>query len=146
MLKSRIVIWLEFVLVVIPTTMGAAYVLSIAARILMNLGMAYSYRDFLLLLVPFGVVYGIVAIWAMFIAIIRRKPVSRFVIYGFGAGVAFVLITAALGLDTRTFPWWFLPVMIFLNFGTPYILVGCHWLYVLHKSGWLNDSLQPTRR
>jgi hypothetical protein len=144
MLKSRILIWLEFVFVVIPTTLGAAYVMSIIARIFMNLHLAFSYWDFLLVLVPFGIVYGILAIWVMFIAIIKQKPTSRFVIYGFAGGVVFVLAIAVIGLDREPYPWWTFPLMIFLNPGTPYILVGCHWLYLLHKSGGISNSLPPT--
>jgi hypothetical protein len=146
MLNSRILIWLEFVFVVIPTTLGAFYVMSIIARIFMNLHLAFSYWDLLLVLVPFGIVYGILAIWAMFIAIIRQKPSSHFVIYGFAGGVVFVLVIAIIGLDGGNYPWWSLPLMILLNPGTPYILVGGHWLYLLHKSGGFSNSLPAATR
>jgi len=146
MLISRILIWLEFVLVVIPSTLGAAYVLSITARFLMKLHLAFSFWNILLVLAPFGIVYGILAIWAMFVAIVRQKPSSHFVIYGFAGGVVFVLVMAFIGLDTGPYPWWSVPLMIFLNPGTPYILVGGHWLYLLHKSGGLGNSLPAATR
>lgn len=135
MLHSRNIIWLEFMLVAIPTTLGAAYLVMLTISILTHQVYESSYQGALLWLVPIGTIFGISALWMMFFGIIKDRKISRLVVYGFAAGIAVVIFTGATGFDPRYSPWWTLPIRLLLNLGLPYALVGWHWLYLLKKKG-----------
>jgi len=131
MLESRLFIWLEFVLVVVPTTVGAALLMLGTVSLLTTNGFSSSFSDALLWLVPVGIVLGIAALWAMFFGIIKNKQLSQLVVYGFVAGVVVVLFTGASGFDSKLQSWWALPILMVLNLGLPFVLVGCHWLVII---------------
>ena len=135
MLHSRIFIWVEFLLVAVPTTLGAALLIFMTISILTNNSFEFSYQDALLWLVPIGTVFGVTALWTMFFGLVKKRPISRLVVYGFAAGIAVILFTVASGFDSRFQSWWALPILMVLNLGLPYVLVGCHWLILLKKRG-----------
>lgn len=66
-------IWVEFLLVAIPTTLGAALLIFSTIEILTNSSFEFSYQDVLLWLVPIGTVYGTTALWTMFLSSARAK-------------------------------------------------------------------------
>jgi len=135
MLRSRLFIWLELILVVIPTTVGAALLMWGVVTLLTTDGLGGSLSDALLWLVPVGTILGMAALWAMFFGIIKNKQLSQLVVYGFVVGVAVVFFTGASGFDSRLQSWWTLPILMVLNLGLPFVLVGCHWLVLIKKRG-----------
>lgn len=133
-------IWVEFMLVAIPTTLGAALLIFSTIKILTNSSFEFSYQDVLLWLVPIGTIYGITALWMMFFGLVKNRPISRLVVYGFVTGIAVILFTATSGFDLTVQSWGALPILMILNLGLPYVLVGCHWIVLLRKRGLTRGS------